>query len=675
MKKRRDDGPAQKPDFELPDGYETEEEFLREMREDFTGDEMADFLNREAGIEDGLFLIGDQWDSTIKAERTAKRKPNLTINRIPAFIGQVLGERLENETDIKIVPDSGGDKGAAKVRESLVRSIQRNSRADMAFETAFMGTTVAGIGNWEVTTDYVNDDVWEQEILIDQIPDHFAVVWDRRMTDPTGRDALRAFKIEVMSWKDFTRKWPWAQPADMMQMRLAQETMQTNWFTRDDVRIVAYWRMCTEKRTLALMMDNTTRDITDEDDPAIIAGIAQRPDGSPFIREVDKPYAERYLCSATDILEGPYKLPIYRIPIFRVPGWEYKIGEVKHRWGVVRHMKDPQRLHNYWRSAIAEKIMRSPKATWTASDTAIAGRETAWRNSAQSDDPLLIWNAESGQKPERTDPIPVEGALIEQSAVTAQDLKDVSNIHEANLGMPSNEVSGRAIIQRRNVSRTGTALYMKRLEMAIEETGNVINELIPIIYDTPRIVRVMGADAEPYMQAINQIADGEFIDITSGKYSVTAITGPSYKTKRIEAAESMVALATAIPTTLGVAADIMVDAMDWPDADKIATRLRRSMPPQLFTPDEMDETMRARAEGEAAAGKAAADAAAAEQGAKITKTQADAGLSFARSQKYLADAEAVAPALRTNMFNVASQVASRELNDSLKAIEVGTSVG
>lgn len=666
---------AQKPDFELPDGYDTEESFLAEMREDFTGDETADFDNHEAGVEDVQFLIGDQWDNGVKQERINKRKPVLTINRLPAFIGQVLGERLENETEIKIVPDNGGTKPVAKVREGIVRAIQRNQRADLAYETAFLGTVTAGIGNWKVVLDYVSDDVWEQDITIEQIPDHFAVVWDRTLTDPTGRDATRAFEVETMPWKEFHRRWPWAQPADVMQTRFAAEAMTTTWWTRDDVRIVAYWKMRTEKRTLALMVDGSTRDITEENQTALLAQIAQRPDGSPFIREVDKPYAERYLCSATDILEGPYRLPIYRIPIFRVPGWEIRIGTTKHRWGVIRHMKDPQRLHNYWRSAIAEKIMRSPKNTWVAADSAVAGREATWRASAQSDDPLLVWNAESGQKPERTDPIQVEGALIEQSAVTAQDLKDVSNIHEANLGMPSNEVSGKAIIQRRNVSRTGTALYHKRLEQAIEETGNVINELIPIVYDTPRIVKILGEDSQQLMQAINQVADGEFLDITQGKYSVTAVTGLSYKTKRQESAESMVALATAIPNTLGVAADLMVGEMDWPGADKIAARLRRSMPLQLFGPEEMDPQMQARAAGEGQAAQVAAQAQQQDQAATTLKKQADASLSFARTQKYLADAAAVPQQTRTNQFNVASQVASRELNDSLKAIEVGTSVG
>lgn len=666
-------GQTTKPKIKLPPGYENESAFLTEMRTLFEDDVSADQLNREAGLEDLAFLVGDQWDPAVKAERIGKRKPVLTINRLPAFVGQVLGERLENETEIKIVPDTGGTKQVAKVREGIVRSIQRCSMAEIAYETAFLGQVAGGIGNWKIVLDYVSDDVWEQEIRIAQIPDSYAVVWDRSITDPTGRDAKHAFEVEVMPWRDFCEKWPWATPADMMASRMQFESTSATWWTKDDVRIVAYWHMRTEKRTLALMLDNTTQDITDVDDPAILANIASREDGTPFIREVDKPYAERYLCTATDILEGPYKLPLYRVPLFRVPGWELRIGETRHRWGIIRHMKDPQRLHNYWRSAIAEKIMRSPKNTWIAADAAVAGREQAWRDSAYSDDSLLVYNSESGQKPERQPPIQVEGALIEQSAVTAQDMKDVSNIHEANLGMPSNEVSGRAIIQRRNVSRTGTAIYMKRLEQAIEETGNAINELIPIVYDTPRIIRILGEDdAKPLMQAINQVADGEFLDITQGKYSVTTVTGPTYATRRAETTEAMLGLATAMPNVLGTSADILVEAMDWPEAERVAARIKRSLPPTLFGPEELDEDMVQRLQGEAAAAASAASMEQAGAAAKIMKTQADAGLSAARSQKYLADAGAVPVRTQIDKVTAASQVASRQLNDSLKAIEVGT---
>ena len=663
---------AKRPNIKLPDGYENEEAFLTEMRDLFADDELSDLLNARAGTEDLQFLAGEQWDQAVKAKREGELKPVLTINRLPAFVAQVVGRRKLNETQVKIVPDASGKREVAKVREGLVRSIQKQSRATFAYDNAMIGAVACGIGNFQLALEYENDDVWDQCIRVKPILDHFSVVWDRMMTDPTGADASRCFVLDTMTWGDFNERFPWATPADVAQTRFNGEVSNTAWFTKADVRVVSYWRMRSEKRTLALMLDNTTQDITDKDvesDPELFANIAQRPDGAPFIREVDKPHAEMYLCSGLDVLEGPYRLPLDRVPVFRVPGWELRIGQQVHRWGIVRHMKDPQRLHNYWRSVLAEKIMRSPKATWVASDTSVAGREAEWRASGTSNDPLLIWNAESGQKPERSDPIQVESALIEQIAVTTQDLKDVSNIHEANLGMPSNEVSGKAINARVAVSDTGTAIYQDNIAKAIEECGRVMNDLIPIVYDTPRIVQVIGEDSQEMMQAIGAVADGEHLDITQGKYSVSAITGRSYATKREEAAESMMALAQAIPQVYGVAADLIVSAMDWPDADKIAARLKRAIPPNLLSPAEMSPEEQQAAQQQGEQSQQAATLAAQEQAAKIIKTGADAALSTARANNYTQQANAIPTRTQNETVRTASEATSRELRDHLAVVD------
>lgn len=626
---------AKKPKIQLPPEFEGDEAaFLQDMRKKFAADEAFDRENREAGIEDLQFLVGDQWDARVRARRIAKRRPVLTINRLPAFVGQVLGARLENETAIKVLPDTGGDKEVARVRQGLIRSIQKNSRADQAFDNALAGCVCAGIGNFQLDIDYENEETWHQSISIRPIPDHFSVVWDRCLTDPTGADAAHCFIVETMPLDTYRCEYPWATPTDIMADRLSPEVLSQGWFHRDDVRIVTYWQVRERKRTIALMRDGATIDITDkEPDDPILAQIATDRNGDPMIRDVYRKYARMYRCSGTDVLEGPYDLPINRVPVFRVPGWEIRIGGRVHRWGLIRHMKDPQKLHNYWRSAIAEKIMQSPKQTWIAGKTAIQGYESKWRNANESDDPLLIWNDESGNKPERVEPIQIEQALILQAEMTEQDLKDVSNIHEANLGMPSNEVSGRGIQARQRISRLGTEIFNANLTKAIEECGRVINDLIPIVYDTPRVIRILGDDAQPIMQAINDTTDENAIDITVGKYSITVSTGPSYETKQVEQAENMVALATAMPNVMGMVADYIVEAQDWPKADRIAERIRMSMPPHLLSPDEMTPAIQAQAAQQAEAQRQQIETTVRQVLAELLETQSKAMLNMARARQ------------------------------------------
>lgn len=668
MAKQASDKP---PKFKIPDGYDDEMDFLREMRLDVADDEMFDHENHEAGTQDLQFLVGDQWDQYVRDRRIQARKPVLTINRLPAFIAQVMGSRIQNETTINVIPDTSGTKQVADLRKGLFRSIQKLSRAEIAYDNALLGAVAGGIGNFALNIDYENDEVWDQSMKIDPIMDHFSVIWDRNMQDKTGADATRCALLESMPYKTFRKLYPWATPSNIISDRMPAELLHSNWYSKEDVRIVNYWRMRERERTLAFMQDGATHDITDEEeDSDKLANVQMGPDGEPMIRTVMRKYAQMYICSGADILEGPYELPIDRIPIFRVPGWEIKIGNTKHRWGIIRFMKDPQRLHNMWRSGIAEKIMQSPKNTWIAADTAVAGRENSWRTSHRSDDPLLIFNAESGQKPERVQPIQMEEALISQSAMTSQDLKDVSNIHEANLGMPSNEVSKVAIDARVKVSDTGTAIYADNLGKAQEECGRVMNQLVQLVYDTPRIISIIGDDAKDIQQAINGWTP-DAIDITAGKYQVSVSVGPSYATKRQETQQSMEALAQAMPQILGVAADLIVEAMDWPGAEKIAQRLRLSMDPSMLSPDEITPQIAAKAQGQQQQQGAVQAAQAHKLALDFQKTTSETAMNFARARNYGTQADAVPAKLQNESLTVASQLSSRELHDNLAAITVG----
>ena len=667
------DPSAPKPDIKLPPEYQSEADFLQEMRTMFQDDLQADRLNREAALEDLRFVVGDQWDDIVRSRRESARKPVLTVNRLPAFVAQILGSRRLNETDIKIAADTGGSTQVAQVREGLVRNIQKVSKAEHAYDTALAGSVMCGVGNFGLDLEYNEDDaLGSQDIKIKAIPDHLSVVWDRGADEPTGEDATRVFLVQTMSQQEFYQQFPWAQPSDVVvDVNLRGDLRMSGWVTINDVRVVEYWRIRKRKRQIAALIDGSTVDITDVSDPVTLMKIATRADGTPIIREVMKKYAQMYLCSGMDVLEGPYELPISRLPIFRALGWEVHVGEWKHRWGLVRFLKDPQRLHNYWRSVAAEKLMQTPRAVWLAADNAVQGREELFRQSHVSDDPLLIYNSASGNPPSRVPPAQMEDALLGQAEITSQDIKDVSNIHEANLGMPSNEVSQVAIMARQRVSDTGTIIYHANLADAIEACGRTINELIPVVYDTPRVVKVLGPDGAQYQQAINQFDNPKSIDLTTGKYLVTAGVGPSYATKRIEQSASIMGMAQAMPNILSVTADLLIQAQDWPDADKIATRIRNSMPPGILGPDEMtpqQAQQMAQNQNEQAQAKQIAQQQAI---AAYLKTQSDALLNSARARNFAAEADAQPAKLQMEQTKAAAELTHSEYQDRLDAIRIG----
>lgn len=665
-----DDADLEKPKIELPDDFEDEEAFLADMRQNWHDDVEADQENRDAESEDREFFIGNQWSDDVRNRREAAKKPILTINRLPAYVAQLVGNRRINETEISVVPEGSEDGAIARIREGLIRNIQKVSRAKLAYDKAFENQVIGGIGNFQIELDWDPDDVFAQSIFIRAISDSQAVVWDRMLEEPTGADAGHCFVVDTLTAKEFKKQWPWASFGDLMVSdALRTQLSSGGWFKGDDVRVVAYWRMRTRRRTLALMQDGKVRDITDEEDEDTLSQVFVGKDGAPVLREVDRKYAQMYLCTGADILEGPYDLPVSRIPVFRVPGWEIKIGDKKHRWGLIRFLKDPMRLHNYWRSIIAEKLQLTPRAAWKASDAAVAGRENEWRTAHLSDDPLLIWNSESGAPPERVEPAVMEPALLAQAELTVQDIKDVSNIHEANLGMPSNEISGAAIIARQRVSDTGTIIYYDNLNLAIEQCGVTINELIPTVYDTARVIKTLGEDGREDVVSINGF-DENSVDITDGKYNVTVTTGPSYATKRIEAQNSMMAFINAVPQVAGYSLDLIAENMDWPGAPEFARRARLMLPPGVVNPKDLSpEEMQAFQNAQQQQAKQAAVAIAKEL-AELQKTQAQSAESFARARKFTADAASVPVNDQTKAATAASQAADRELRGRLEAVKV-----
>jgi hypothetical protein len=158
-------------------------------------------------------------------------------------------------------------------------------------------------------------------------------------------------------------------------------------------------------------------------------------------------------------------------------------------------------------------------------------------------------------------------------------------------------------------------MFMDNLASSIEHTGRVIVSLIPKYYDTQRVIRLRGEDDSVRFVEINKAIltpDGQKIqhDLTRGKYDVRVGVGPSYRTRRIEAANSMVELARVFPQILQVAGDLVAKNLDWPGADEMAERLKKMLPPGIaedseeLSPEEMQARQQAAQQQQAVQAKA-----------------------------------------------------------------------
>ena len=660
-----DVGPKPTKVTRTPSGFENESEFLNDMRNKYEFGFSFNEHNVRAGKDDAKFTVGLQWDPVVKTKRESANKPVLTFNRLIAFVAQIVGNRLMNETEIRVFPDKQGTKEIAEIREGLIRSIFKNGQADFARDEAHKYQVIGGQGVYSLSIDYTSDDVFEQQINLQACSDPYSAVFDPLGIEPSGADCQWGFIGDRIPHQEFKHRWPWAAETSFMDANRWDQ--HSFWLQDDTVTVVSYWRMVTEgSRVLALMLDGTVQDVTNKEEYEYLPYCETRSDGSPYTRVVPKRFARLYICSGNAILEGPYDYPVSSLPMYRVAGWEVNDGEKIHRWGLIRFLKDPQRLHNYWRSTVAEQLVAAPRNKWLTTTEAVRGHEVKWRKAATSDDPFLYFN-DGEQAPIHIPPPGIDAALINEAGLATQDLKDISNIHEAALGMPSNEVSKVAIQQRQMVSDVGTFIYTDRLKIADTRCAKNIDELIPYIYDTKRVITIIGRDDKAVLQVIN---DGsQETDITAGKYAITVNVGPASETKRSLAAEQMMAFVNAAPQTASLVMDLVAEAQDWPKSTEFARRFRMQLPAGIIPEDELTPEMRAMQQQASQTAALEQQVAQATAQAKIALDQAKASDSMSRGRLALAQAYKAVLDAHSRAADVAGKNEDKDFSHVLKTLD------
>lgn len=536
--------------------------------------------NIREGRDDQKFYAGDQWDEAAKKARGTER-PMLTVNRMGTFVRQVTGDLRQNTPANKLLPAHGAaSQDKADVLSGMIRSIEAASDASACYVKAASNAAQAGQGAFRVATKYVSDTSFDQVIVILQIPDPFGVLIDPLAQLPDKSDMAYGFVFDRLSKEAFKAEYPDATTEDFP-IEVINNTSGMQWLTGDSIRRAEYW--CREKgpkRTIYLLESGEVVD--------------KVPRGAKIksSREVAEEKIVSYMMSGKEILSGPHAWDGKYIPICFVPGEEVTIDGATRRKGMIRDAKDPQRLLNYARTTDAESTALQPKAPFVGTKDQIKGYEAQWNTAGTKNHPILLYNFNPAmgpnQAPQRSQPPAMSSGLQNLSAQAGQDLHDVFGIYPASLGAKSNETSGVAIRARQHEGDTGSNYIPDNTKRAIAYCGRILVDLIPKIYDSQRIVRILKEDGSHEMETINgPRVDKKTgrplpeLDLSEGEYDVIPSTGPSYLTRQQEKADMMIEAGKAIPQIGQVAPDLFVKALDFPGGDEIAKRLERSLPPNI----------------------------------------------------------------------------------------------
>ena len=566
--------------------------------------------SREDEIDDLKFYAGSpdnhwQWPADVLATRgavqgqTINARPCLTINKLPQHVRQVTNDQRQNRPTGKVIPaDDKADIDVAEVFNGMVRHIEYISDADVAYDTACENQVSYGEGYIRLLTEYCEDNTFDQDIKIGRVRNSFSVYMDPTIQDPCGQDAKWCFVTEDIPKAEYERKYPDSAPITTLQTLGVGDQNLSQWLNEDTIRIADYYYVDYDKSTLNLYPGNVTAFEGTPEDKQLRA-IYGKPKKS---RESDRPKIKYCKINGYEILEERDWAGQY-IPIVRIVGNEFEVDGRLYVSGLVRNAKDAQRMYNYWVSQEAEMLALAPKAPFIGYGGQFEGYENQWKTANTTNWPYLEVNPDvtdgAGATlplPQRAQPPMASSGLLQAKAGASEDIKASTGQYNASLGMTSNERSGKAILARQREGDVGTYHYGDNLARGVRYLTRQLIDLIPKIYDTQRIARIIGEDGETSMvkidpmqqEPVKKIMDQNGIVIDKiynpgvGKYDVVATTGPGYATKRQEALEAMGQLLQGNPDLWAVAGDLFVKNMDWPGAQEMAKRFAKTIDPKLM---------------------------------------------------------------------------------------------
>lgn len=537
-------------------------------------------------------------------------KPRYQFDMTEPIVDQISGEMERANFDINIKP-AGGDstKDDAQLLDGLIRNIENISGASHIYNDAARNMVTAGIDGWRVVTEFVDDNTFDQDLVIKPLYNFIDRVWfDTESKDKTRADSRYGFALSAKGVAAYKEKYPKGSGMSVSEGRQNSHY----WNTKDDIILGQIYYIKETERELLLMSDNRILE-NDEEFEKIEDELIQR-----GITIQDRRMRKKKTCFAR-IFDGQMWLneeqetPFSFVPLIPTYG-NYKISENTTLYrGIVQKMMDPQRVYNYSLSREIEEGALAPRAKYWMTRKQAQGNEAEISTLNTNSDPVQFYNPdpEAPGPPQQSGGAQINPGLRTISETMRNQMNMSAGMFAANMGDNPNAQSGVAIERLQNKGDNGTVKFFSSQEVAICHTARVLMSAIPRVYDSRRMVRIMGADGAFSMEQINdEVTDQEtgdrviVNDMSKGVYDVTCSSGPSFQNKQQETVAAIVEVAKVDPTIIQTGSDILLGNIDAPGMGALAERsrsqlLQAGIIPQSQWTDEEEQLMQAQQQQQA----------------------------------------------------------------------------
>jgi len=553
------------------------------------------------------FVFGSQWEDDEEQLLKDYNKVPLTANKIAPLANYVIGEQMRNTPNLEAAPDSDDiDQQTAAVRQALVKSISLDSKARTIYNQCYQQAVVGGFSAYWISHDYINNRSFDQSPLIQGFQDATRCFWDVGAQTTCKTDGMQCGFYARMSRKLF-RKTYGKRIESTIPATVTETEEDTNasfqWNDADVITIGQCFKRSLIKGKLYQLSNGEK--VTDEefDQLETISIPNELEDGKmndylihngemvTIVNERDiMSYKIKHYKWAGDYILEETDCPSQQLPVVFVDQNSYwdKQG-VQICRPMFKDVRDTQKFINYLITQIAYLIKVSRYDQFMASRANVKSPKTQliWKNPTVQQGALIYdVDKEGGTKPERLQPPELPVTLIQQYERALMDMQTSTGIYNTQIGDHSNEISGSAIEKRKKGGSITNSVSREKLDLAIAVGGEIINEMIPVLFDSEREVTLEMPDVGKQPVVLNQQADiyGTTVlnDMTRGEFKVRLVPGASYEGQKEEALASMQLVLQSNPELFNLIADLYVENLPVPNSIELRNRLRTIVPPEII---------------------------------------------------------------------------------------------
>lgn len=548
--------------------------------------------NKDTYNEYIQFVYGNQWlDEEARVFETYKKIP-LTFNKIAPLMNHLIGEQRQNTPSLQCVPEDDTPEKTIEVREALVKEITLESDAKVVYQTAFQSAAVGGFGAFYVDTEYENDYSFNQVIRIRKIEIPTRCYWDVGAMSPTKVDGSHAGFRTRMSRQKCASIY-----GKKVEESIPPSNIEDGTVFNDDESVTIYTHWERKYMTETIYKMSNGRTLTADEFKMLervdVSGEEMLLDGGELVtieaqRRSPKYKVKKYLYAGDYELEAE-DFPSEQLPVIFVDQSSFfnKEGTQVCR-PFVKDTKDSQRYINYLgtQSAYLVKIGRYDQFLIAAGNARSNDTAQIWRDPSNIQGGLKFDEVQSGFVPTQLKPPELSVSLTQQYERAERDIQTCTGMYNTMMGDQGNETSKLAIDARTKRGSYNTYIPFDSLNRAIAVAGQIVNEMIPTIYDTERTMMLNMKDTGMAPVTINKQQDvygGQIEnDMTKGRFTIRLQPGPSFEGQKQEALDSMQLILQANPQLFNLIADLYVENLPLANNIQLRNRLRTIVPPEII---------------------------------------------------------------------------------------------